>query len=235
MKESVQQQQESRTTGIDDSGIFQHGQHVGRARQCVTTLSACCLQSADKIGTRCNSSNSTFGCFANHREDGSFDGLQHCFVGSGCGFHQCLRKCGGIYAICMGLDGGRQTTKNLTENHTTISASTHERPMADCFTGRGKIGGGGLQFGDHGIQRAPHVGSGVTVGHGVHVQTIDGRPVSLHGVAEGNDRAPELICPKNLRPSHGSEATYPWVLTRNNAKYPPIPPSGRLGSLQSRW
>ena len=40
----------------------------------------------------------------------------------------------------------------------------------------------------------------------------------LHGVSEGHNSAPELICPKSLCPSHVSEASDPRVPPRNTRK-----------------
>ena len=38
-----------------------------------------------------------------------------------------------------------------------------------------ELGGRRLHLGDHGVERAGHVGAGVAVGHRVHVEPVDGR------------------------------------------------------------
>jgi hypothetical protein len=61
------------------------------------------------------------------------------------------------------------------------------------LAGRFNFGSGLVEFGHYSIEGAGHIGSGVTIGHGIDVEAIDSGCVRLHGVSEGDDRTTKPI------------------------------------------
>ena len=65
--------------------------------------------------------------------------------------------------------------------------------MRNGLAGRFYSGSGLVEFGHDRIEGAGHVGSGVTIGHGIDVEAIDSGGVRLHGVSKGDDRTTKPI------------------------------------------
>jgi hypothetical protein len=65
--------------------------------------------------------------------------------------------------------------------------------MAHGLAGRGKGVGRPIEFSHHGVERARHIGSGVTIGNGVHIETVDAGGMGLHRVAEGDNGLAEVV------------------------------------------
>ncbi len=132
------------------------------------------------------------GCFrrlAGHRQDRTLYRLDHPFVSHGCRLAQC---CGELNRVkgSHPLKGAGKPPKDLRQNDPRVPASPHEGPVGyllsddtdfllwrflDLLIGR-----------LHGQQ---HVGSCVTVRHGIDVQRVDRSLVALQPGQTGADQA----------------------------------------------
>ena len=86
-----------------------------------------------------------------------------------------------------------QAAQDLAEDDAAVAARAHQAPVADGVAGRVQLGIGEVELGDHGVERASHVGAGVAVGHRVDVEPVDALGVDLHRVAERDDRAAQRL------------------------------------------
>jgi hypothetical protein len=59
-----------------------------------------------------------------------------------------------------------------------------------------------LEFGDYGIERSRHVGARIAIGHWVHIEQVDSRGVTLHGVTECDHCVAQGLGPKDLQNGH---------------------------------
>ena len=85
--------------------------------------------------------------------------------------------------------------------------------MADGVAGRVELGIGEVELGDHGIERASHVGTGVAVWDRVDVEPIDALGMDFHRVAERDDRAAQCFGAEPFQRGHadrlGATPCYP--------------------------
>ncbi len=187
MQRRVHQQQEPRTTRIDNARIFQHRQLLGRVGK---RRAPGCPRNMQHCSQRCTIVRRALrriGRLAHHRQNRSFNRLQHRLVCSNtCRLQRvcqlgCCRRRVRAHRCC-------KPPQNLAQDHATISARPHQRPVAYCLTRCLQPTVRPLQLGHHRIQRAGHVGARVAIGHWVHVQTVDALLVGAHGVAKGDHR-----------------------------------------------
>jgi hypothetical protein len=61
------------------------------------------------------------------------------------------------------------------------------------LAGRFNSGTGLIEFGDHCVEGAGHIGSGVTIGNWIDVQTINAGGVGLYRISESNHRTAKPI------------------------------------------
>ena len=193
----IKEQQESRTTCVDNTSIFENWQQFWCSRQCISASSTSRMQSGRQSCASYCCCGRTVGSFAHHSQDGSFDWLQHRFIRCSRCALQCVGHAGGIdLAIGAFVNSGNEPSEDLAEDDTTISSGTHERAMTDGFAGGIHLGAGAFKFSHHSIEGAGHICTCIAVWDWVYVEAVDAWGVGTHCVTEGNHRATDLICPQ---------------------------------------
>ena len=242
--ERIEEEQVPGTTGVDHARILQDREEFGCPGECLTSRVARSPEHGDEVGTAVGGGTGALGRLAHHGEDGPLDRLQHRFVRRGCGLGECRGRANGVGTRRSGLGQRRgQSAQDLAEDDTAVAACTHERPVTHRLASGLHVRCRAVELGDHRVERARHVGSGVPVGHRVHVQTVDRRRMGLHGVAERHDRAPELAGSQHCHPCHAGEASKGTVSDGETARPgsaparsdPSEPGSGTLGPHSPRW
>ena len=187
MQRRVHQQQEPRTTRINNARIFQHRQLLWRVCKRRAPRRPCNMQHRRQRCTIVRRTLRRIGRLAHHRQNRSFNRLQHRFVCSNtCRLQRisnlgCRRRRVRAHRCC-------KPPQYLAQDHTTIPPRPHQRPVANCLACCLQPRVGPFKLGHHRIQRAGHVGARVAIGHWVHVQSVDALLVGAHGVTKGDHR-----------------------------------------------
>ena len=171
-EERIEEEEEPGTAGVDDAGLGQHRQHLGRAGQRVGRLVPRTLHDAHEAGPV----GGAHGGGGGDGEDGPFDGPHHRppgqVGGMGHGIDQEIRP-------HAGLPGGRHALahppQELGQDHARVPPGPHQRAVPDGLADlvEARLLAHVLQLGDHGLQGQGHVRARVPVGHRVDVQAVD--------------------------------------------------------------
>ena len=81
VEEDVEEQQEAGAPGVDDAGLGQHRQHLGRALERVGALGPGGFEHADEVGPALGRGRGRLGRLADDGEDGALDRAHHGAVG----------------------------------------------------------------------------------------------------------------------------------------------------------
>ena len=130
----IQQQQEPGSAGIDDTGVLQHLQLLGRVVEGELAGGTRCTHDVDERSAGVGGGLGAICALSAHREDRALDRLEHCVVGAGgCG----LERLGELHALDVGVLFHRagEPAHDLAEDHTAVAACAHERTMADRIAG----------------------------------------------------------------------------------------------------
>jgi hypothetical protein len=198
----VEQQEHAGATGVDDAGLLQHGEQVGRAGERIASRGAGGVEHLDQRAALGGASLCGLGRLAHDGEDRALDRAQHRLVRLGRSGPQGLGH-GGPRGVALGLEHGGHAPQDLRQDHPRVAAGAHQRPVADRRARAHQVGGRAIDLGDHGVERAGHVRAGVAVGHGVHVEAVDRLLVGAHDIAERRDRVAEVVDPEAFERGHG--------------------------------
>ena len=176
--------------GVHDAVLLQDGQEVGRAGNGLIGLDDKLVQHVVRGDVGLLELVRLGGDVLEHGEDGAGDGLAHRLEGDldavaqgggdVCG--SCVRALGGNQAL-------RHAAQDLAGDDAGVAAGTHEGAVGDGL-GDVRHGGGsgqGVDLLDDGPQRQGHVGAGVAVGHGEHVELVDVLCLVCHDLGGGGE------------------------------------------------
>ena len=100
---------------------------------------------------------------------------------------------------CSLIDRARHPSEHLGKDHPRIPAGAHERAVAQALRQpfQVKTGPFGYRLVHLALDRLDsqgHIGPGVAVGHRVHVEAVQSRPVSRQSATVDAHNATEIIC-----------------------------------------
>ena len=172
--------------GIHNAGFFQHGQLVGGVVQRTLAGAQHQLPQFGRVGN--GRSGGLFPGHTGHGEDGALGGLHHGLVRALHTLLQSLHQIGGG-GFLLAFQRLGEAAEQQAGDHAGVAAGAAQHGGSSGFAGLGHGAAvrHGLQLGHAGAHGHGHVGAGVTVGHGEHVQLVHAGALVLDVVGAGND------------------------------------------------
>ena len=137
------------------------------------------------------------GRIAQHGEDGSLDGLAHRLKGDFLGAGESRVERFGVQrgGISIAL---AETAQDLRGDDARVATGAHERALRDGPADRGRTGPHGKLHNvfDHRLDGKRHIGAGIAIRHGEHVQAVHfllARGQNLAGGGDGVDNILGMI------------------------------------------
>ena len=174
----VEQQEEAGAAGVDHAGL---ASAPAAARACAPARRRPAARAASSTSTRSPPSagrgRGRLGRLADDGEDRALDRPHDRAVGR-------LRRrrrapsasAGAVDGVAARASAVGEAPQDLGEDHARVAPRAHERAVADGLAGRGHVGVGAVELGDHRLEGERHVGAGVAVGHRVDVEPVDAPP-----------------------------------------------------------
>ena len=189
----IEEEQVAGPAGVDHAGVLQHREQLGCVVERTLAGLASSAQGVDERRIVRRRGLGRLGALAYDGEDRALDRLEHGLVGTD---RSGAQRLGDLVAgaLRLLLERGGHPAQDLAEDDPAVAAGPHQRAVADRVTGGLEVGRiGTLHLGHHGVERAGHVGAGVAVGHGIHVEPVEPAGVVAHGVAERRDHVAERV------------------------------------------
>ena len=197
----VEKEQETRTAGVDHTGIGEDLEQGRRALQRLAPFGTGGIKHAEQIGARLGGSDGSLARLAHDGEDRAFHRVADCAVRTLGGGSQRRRERCAVDRCRIG-DGGGEATKNLRHDHPAVATGAHERAMSDRLAHRCHVGVGAVELVDDRTQGERHVGAGVAVWDGIHVEVVHRLAVVDERVAKDGDDLAECSGIENVQ-RHG--------------------------------
>ena len=197
----IEKEQETRTAGVDHTGIGEHLEQGRRALQRLAPFGTGGSEDPEQIGAGLGGRDCSLARLAHDGEDRAFHRVADCAVRTLGGGSQ-RRGEGCAVDRCRIGDGGGEATKNLRHDHPAVATGAHEGAMGDGLAHRCHVGVGAVEFVDDRAQGERHVGAGVAVRDGVHVQVVHRLAVVDERVAKDGDDLAECSGIENVQ-RHG--------------------------------
>ena len=182
----VEEQQQSRASGVDHAGLLQHRELLGRESQRVL---GAVTRRTHQLDQRLAVSARSLGGGARYGEHGAFHDAHDGPAGQDVGVLERLgQKIGRHVALDRKLRD--QTAKHLGEDDPGVAPRAHERAVGDGLADLGhlRVVGQGAKFGGDGLDGERHIGPGVAVGHRIDVESIDDIHMRTQEFGVGGDR-----------------------------------------------
>jgi len=172
-REPLEQNGEPKTAGIDHTVLLEHGKQLRRATNRVERGGDRVLERLFEAQTRICRRARSLGRLTQHRENRALNGLANRLERDDHGTLEGRSEQLGIDHL-RGIDPLTEPTQNLTEDDTGVATGPHQRPVGHRVTQRLDVGVCGQLAGlrNHDIHRERHIGPGVTVWDGEHVEFV---------------------------------------------------------------
>ena len=179
---------DAQAAGVHDAGLFQHGQLFGGAGQCIYRRSVGGLPEGCGIGRAGGGitiagiirGGGGLGGGADYRQHGAFLGLADGLVSGGGGGVKSVDQAAGVQGVGAGGAVG-ESAQHLGEDDAAVAAGAPESAGGQ----RLGHGAGGVSVtiffhaGDAGAEGEQHIGAGVAVGDGEHIEGVGGVAVEF--------------------------------------------------------
>ena len=158
-------------TAVHHACLLEYRQQLGRAQQRAVHLFDIERQKPLHIGVGCEQRTDVLDALARDRENGSLGRLDDRVIGSLAAACQRVAQRGGV-ELRTRRQRSVEALEKLREDHARIAARTEQHALAEPFEV-----GAGVRFGsgvaDAVRKRQPHIGAGVAVGNGKHIEAVD--------------------------------------------------------------
>ena len=198
--QGVEPQEQSRTTRVNDAGLFQDVELLGRIGQRLARLIA---RAANHRRETLVVGSGAFGSGARYRKNGPLDGPHHRLAGQDVSVLEGLDEEFGVDVTLLGelLD---EASQQLGEYDPGVTTCPHQRAMGDGVGDRahGGVGLDVIELRDHRFDRERHIRTGIPVGHGIDVQPVDDLFMGAQEFGESADGHAQVGRRQRLGRSH---------------------------------
>ena len=190
--EGVEQEQEAGATRVDDAGLLERREQIGRRRQRQLGADPGGLCRLGEVVAG-HQRGCTLGGAASDGEDGALHGPNDGPPSEVVGVAQRVGKEGGVHGR-NGLETLGQAAEHLGEDHARVPTRTHQGAVCDGLAELGHAGGlaESLDGADHRLDRERHVRARVAIGHGVDVEAVHHLLVIPQDVPVGGEHPSDI-------------------------------------------